>query len=82
MWATAMKRYMDNNRAICVYNNISLYKLAEMLDYSDFLNNKFKAGVYKMDQMFTSNLCKLSTNYWPLAMFSNVVVISGLIHNL
>lgn len=45
----------------------------QILDY-----NNNKAGVDTMDQMVSYYSCKRGTNRWPLAMFYNMLDISGL----
>lgn len=50
-----------------------LKKPNQIIDY-----NYNKAGVDTMDQMVSYYSCKRGTNRWPLAMFCNMLDISGL----
>lgn len=49
------------------------YKPAAILDY-----NENKSGVDTMDKMLSGYSCKRATNRWPLAIFYNMLDVTGL----
>lgn len=56
-----------------VDENTEARKPHQILDY-----NANKAGVDTMDQMVGGYTCKRGTNRWPLALFYNILDVSGL----